>query len=85
LIGDEQGLVRGPEWHVDHMKRLADFIVKMADNVDTDVREWLLQNRPSEYEPADLLSNQVAVQLVHPAEETKEESKEDTAATTVLV
>jgi hypothetical protein len=67
------------------MKRLADFIVKMADNVDTDVREWLLQNRPSEYEPADLLSNQVAVQLVHPAEETKEETKEDTAATTVLV
>ena len=62
LLADDQGVIRGPEWQADHMNRLADFVINLADSVDTDVREWFLHNRPAEYEPADLLSNQVAVQ-----------------------
>ena len=62
LLADDQGVIRGPDWQADHMNRLADFVINLADSVDTDVREWLLHNRPAEYEPADLLSNQVAVQ-----------------------
>ena len=62
LLADDQGVIRGPEWQTDHMNRLADFVINLADSVDTDVRKWLLLNRPAEYEPANLLSNQVTVQ-----------------------
>ena len=42
LLADDQGVIRGPEWQADHMNRLADFVINLADSVDTDVREWLL-------------------------------------------
>lgn len=58
LLIDDQNIVRGREWHIDHMNRLADFVNKMADNVDIDVVEWLRHNRPAEYEPANLLQAQ---------------------------
>jgi hypothetical protein len=57
LIADAEGVIRGPEWHADHMSKLADFVIKMADSVDADVQDWLRHNRPTEYEPTDLLSN----------------------------
>ena len=48
LVGDKNGIIRGPEWHQDHINRLTSFVIKMADNCD-DVRDWLKVNRPSEY------------------------------------
>ena len=72
LIADKNGVIRGPEWHSEHMNRLANFVIKMADNCD-DVRDWLKLNRPSEYEPVDLLSSAKLFIPLLPAEETKEE------------
>lgn len=64
------------------MNSLADFIVKMAENVDTDVCEWLRQNRPSEYVAPDLLANLPPVEQAQPAQIAEEEVKEEPAQTT---
>ncbi len=40
FIEHEDGSTRDKKWHEDHMSRLTDFVIAMADEADS-VPEWL--------------------------------------------
>lgn len=59
------------KWQRDYMRKLADFVIKMADTCET-VPEWLTQN--PHHKPKSLLGASVAQE--EEADQPEEESKE---------
>ena len=52
FLEHDDGSKRDNKWHEDHMARLTDFVIAMADEADS-VPEWLLKHK--DYEPLRLL------------------------------
>lgn len=71
FIEHEDGSTRDKKWHEDHMSKLTDFVIAMADEADS-VPEWLQTHQ--DYYPLKLLPDfsVMTEEIAHSTEDQKE-------------